>query len=296
MTLEESNNFYKQDKKEYILTNKKIINNWLKDIIEIESIDLKNIKYPENYGYVLKETIKNIIESIKDIKNLQSLIDFIANWYEIKYPDYYFEYSNNKQIRKNMNIHELINKLNRYQKDVIICGYRAGGWSSTPNIVNNKKISESSIFFCIEVITNIGGLNKNYFITINSDYKSGLVDLTGIEGKELINIIEDKYIMRGYINLDDLYNELMKCDNVECNSLKATILDRNMMLKIRKHILELVSLKLLYSKNTIPEYGYERAKTFIKEFNNSLNTNLNTNKIDEIMNTNYVIVKKLHKN
>ena len=41
-------------------------------------------------------------------------------------------------------------------------------------------------------------------------------------------------------------------------------------MELRHRILQLVALKLVYSKNTIPERGYERAKRFINEFNKKL--------------------------
>ena len=43
----------------------------------------------------------------------------------------------------------------------------------------------------------------------------------------------------------------------------------------------------MYSKNTIPERGYERALRFINEFNKKMNLELSTEEIDEIMNRDY---------
>ena len=172
MTIKEANNFYKQDKKEYILSTKVIINKWLKDIIEKESIDLKNVEYPEDYKYVLKETLKHIYKSIKDIKDLQKLVDFIVTWYEIKYPNNEFELYNgtiyvlNDKVRlaQYMDVDELIKRLNEDQKAIMICGYRAGGRSSIPIIINKKKIRDYSIFFSIDVTNTIGGMNNDYSI------------------------------------------------------------------------------------------------------------------------------------
>ena len=58
-------------------------------------------------------------------------------------------------------------------------------------------------------------------------------------------------------------------------------------MELRDRILQLVALKLLYSRNTIPERGYERSKKFINEFNKELNLTLSTEEIDEIMRRNY---------
>ena len=49
----------------------------------------------------------------------------------------------------------------------------------------------------------------------------------------------------------------------------------------------MTTLKLIYSRNTIPEYGYERAKKLINEFNRKLNINIKTNRVDEIINKDY---------
>ena len=78
MTIKEVENFYKLDKKEYNLTTKNIILNWIIDIIEKEKLKLKNIKYPEDSIYALKNTIKGIYNSIEDVKELQELIDFLT--------------------------------------------------------------------------------------------------------------------------------------------------------------------------------------------------------------------------
>ena len=53
-----------------------------------------------------------------------------------------------------------------------------------------------------------------------------------------------------------------------------------------------VALKLLYSRNTIPERGYERAKRFINEFNKKLDLTLSTEQIDEIISRDYTNSEK----
>ena len=58
-------------------------------------------------------------------------------------------------------------------------------------------------------------------------------------------------------------------------------------MELRHRILQLVALKLLYSRNTIPERGYERAKRFINEFNKKLGLTLSAEQIDEIIHRDY---------
>ena len=73
--------------------------------------------------------------------------------------------------------------------------------------------------------------------------------------------------------------------------LKADVDDHNCDLELRKRILQLIALKLLYSQNTTPGRGYKRAKKFIDEFNKELHLNLSSEKIDNIINTNIEIEK-----
>lgn len=294
MTIKEAENFYKQDNKEYNLTSKEIIKDWINDIIEIEKINILNVKYPENYMHTLVSVIKNIYNSIKDIKELQELIDFLTIWYEIKYSNKYFEgYKTSLKLQNAMSYKEMLERLNDKNEDLMLCNYRSGGWSALPIIINDKVISEDSIFFGIDIKNNINGLKTDYYISINADSKTGLLSL---KYNRIGNFIDKKYKEQGFITLEELYNELEKCnEEIEYNSLKKTILDKKLREKIRKEILELVSLKLLYSENTIPEYGYERAKRFIDEMNREMNINLKTDKIDKIMNKNYSNSKKLIK-
>lgn len=293
MTIKEAENFYKLDKKEYNLTTKNIIFNWTNDIIEKEK--LKNIKYTEDSIYALKNTIKGIYNSIEDVKELQELIDFLTIWYEIKYPNSFFETFNNisYKLTSAMNFEELLQRLDNNKKDFILCNYRTYGWSSTPIIINGETISDESIFMCIDIKRVVNELNDDYIIAIYADKKTGLLKTKHIG---LENLINNKYIKKGYMTLEELYNELEKSENsIKYISLKETILDKKFREKIREKILEMTTLKLIYSRNTIPEYGYERAKKLINEFNRKLNINIKTNKIDEIINKDYSDVKKLKK-
>ena len=56
---------------------------------------------------------------------------------------------------------------------------------------------------------------------------------------------------------------------------------------MKKKILELTALKMLYSENTLPIYAYPRIKYFIKEFNETYDIDLDCQRIDEIMNIDY---------
>ena len=77
-------------------------------------------------------------------------------------------------------------------------------------------------------------------------------------------------------------------DELDFSELKKCIYNHDCDLELRRRVLQLVALKLLYSKNTIPERGYERSKRFINEFNKKLGLTLSTNQIDEIIYRDYI--------
>ena len=50
---------------------------------------------------------------------------------------------------------------------------------------------------------------------------------------------------------------------------------------------------MIYSKSTLPEYGYIRAKRFIRMINKEYDLNLTTDRIDQIMGIDYSDTKKV---
>ena len=91
------------------------------------------------------------------------------------------------------------------------------------------------------------------------------------------------------ISLDELLVVLSEkyVDELDFTELKESVYDHDCDMELRHRVLQLVALKLLYSKNTIPERGYERAKRFINEFNKKLNLTLSTEEIDEAIGRDY---------
>ena len=91
------------------------------------------------------------------------------------------------------------------------------------------------------------------------------------------------------LNLDELLSIFKEkyTDELDFTELKESVYDHNCDMELRHRILQLVALKLLYSRNTIPERGYERSKRFINEFNKKLGLALSTEQIDEIIHRDY---------
>ena len=268
MTIAEAERFYGQDKKDYEIENNKEFLTWLKTSIK------------DGYHCFIKP------------EELQELIDSIVNWYEIKYPEReleYFEgirYINFKDIRRIsdvMDIRQLLFRLPHNQLCLMECGYRARGYGQYPIYDNGKEIGwKTQIFMriCRKNEKEYEDEKTPYFL-LHADYMTGEV-LNDYELEEYLDSEER-------ISLDELlsiFNERYT-DELDFTELKDCVYNHNCDIELRHRILQLVALKLLYSRNTIPERGYERAKRFINEFNKKLGLTLSTEQIDEIIHRDY---------
>lgn len=263
MTIKEATKFYKNNEKKYIITNNKEFLSWLKDSIK--------------QGY----------NAFLNIEDMQDMINNIANWYELKYPEremeYYYgiryeEFKDIENLSKKMNLKQLLYRLPENQMYLIEGGYRASG-TGIRTIYNDEgkpSGSKGIIFMSIERKDRDRCREPKSFI-ITADYKTGDLEID-YNIKKITNNAKP-------IKIDDLY-ELIDAkynDTLEYKDLKQCILNHNKDLELRDRLLSLTALKLLYSDNTVPERGYERAKRFINEFNKKLDLNLSTNEIDGLI-------------
>lgn len=267
MNLREARRFYEQDKKKYIISKNKELLTWL------------------------KEVVKNGYHPFVDIEQLQELVDNIVNWYEIKYPNReleyyqgvtYFDFKNIKSLSKYMDIQQLMYRLPAEQLDLIKCEYRAngGGILGTYNEQGERNGEKTIVFMRIDR-KNI--INKFSIKPNESPYF--LLCAFADTGKIKIDSEIENYIKDESISLDELLMLFQSKyeDKLDFSSLKECIYDHNCDLELRRKILQLTALKILYSHNTVPNMGYERAKRFIHEFNKKLDLNLSTKEIDELI-------------
>lgn len=277
MTIKEAKNFYAQDKKEYKILNNKEFLKWLNDFY-------KNGYYP-----------------FIDILELQKFINTIKNWYEMKYPEREMEYYDGIQycgmenvtpLSKTMDIKQLLYRLSNNQLFLLEGEYRsnAGGNRDVRN--ENGEIIGHKPFIMIRIDKkNINDDINNrapfyFYIDANLDGKVNYIDfsekfddkidLSNTTLDQLLKIFKEKYSEKyDFYKLEEcVYNH--KCD-----------------LELRNKILQLVALSILYSKDTTPKRGYERAKRYINEFNKKLNLNISSEEIDEIMSRDYNYDKEI---
>lgn len=271
MTIAQARKFYEQDQREYNLEENKEFLSWFKDKI-------KNDYYP-----------------FIEIEELQELINNITYWYEIKYPEREFEFEEGIKnldfksiapLSKSMNIYQLMYRLSDDQLCLINGEYRSN-CGGIRNIYNggSKVVDQKAVLYIV-----IKQINNNYNA---NGINNNLIICAYPNGEVIINDDLKKYVDKERINLDELLSlfEEKYSHNLDFSVLKADVDDHNCDLELRKRILQLIALKLLYSQNTTPGRGYKRAKKFIDEFNKELNLNLSSEKIDNIINTNIEIEK-----
>ena len=271
MTIAQAERFYEQDSKKYeILKNKELLS-WLKN------------------------SVKNGYHSFIDIEGLQKFVDNITNWYEIKYPERemefyegirYSDFENIKPLSKLMDIKQLMYRLPCEQLYLIECYYRSTG-QGFRNVYDDKNeiVAKKPILFMSIYRKNIeSSILPNFLLHADTD-----------NGK-----VEIDYNLKDYVNTDNItLNELLNLfrekysEEFSFTELEKCVYNHNCDVELRNKVLQLVALKLLYSRRTIPERGYERAKRFINEFNKKMNLNISTEEIDNAISKDYTNTEKV---
>lgn len=211
MTLEELRRFYEQDKEEYIIAKNKEFLNWLMGAID-----------------------NSYLPSIS-INSLQELIDNIASWYEIKYPEREMELSRNRDIdferinslndlSKVMNIRQLIFRLPPDQLRFIKCFYRSIGCISRDihdDVVYNdfgEMVGHKTFLF---MPIKIKGVEDTPF-TVNGELTAFKLFADPNNGQVDVNYDLKDYISDKKITLDELlsvfkekYNDKLEFTNLE---------------------------------------------------------------------------------
>lgn len=228
MTNAEAEKFYEKDKKEYMLNKNKQFLKWYREMT--------------NSGYCV----------FIDLEELQETIDRIADWYEYKYPNREFEFYEGVRdpkfqditsISEHMTVFQLLFRLPHNSLCLLEGKYRFCH-VSIPYIEDKKPKCRYD-----------GGTS------ISIDSITGMIRCGSLN---YIGITTDSDL-RVDIAVDYLKRYHKEC-YVDYKPLENTVFQHNIDIELRKKILELASLKLMYSRNSKPEWGYERAKRYINEF------------------------------
>lgn len=251
MTGFEMDNFYQLDKKEYILEN--------------------NLEFMKWYSCFVKEGFQSIL----NLEQMQNLIEEIANFFEIKYPNRMLEkiiygvnirlddsFKDVFMISKLFDINQLKYRLHHDKVQFLECSYG--------NVISLEK--EKKHLFDLDKVS----------IRVFSD---GTLDKFDLEFLQISGFLED---ISGIDRIENLFGRLESIPtDINYSELKKWIEYHRNCIFLRNRVLALVPLKLLYSESSNPDFGYFRAKSFVRMFNKEYGTGFNLQQLDQIMAIDY---------
>lgn len=150
-------------------------------------------------------------------------------------------------------------------------------------------ISELLIWFTYPHIKRKKHIWECSFTSIRIDDKSY------IDPYDLEDLKENKFLenIKCIKKASDLLGRFIESTaEADYSELTNVVLTHKANIKLRNMVLKLIPLYMIYSKNTLPEYGYIRAKSFIRMFNKEYDLNMDTEEIDEIMSRDYSNIEK----
>ena len=271
MNIAQVERFYEEDKEKYNVYKNKELLSWLKKM--------------NKEGYTPSVSMSQ----------LQMLIDNIAYWYEMKFPERemecskgvsYFNFENIESLSKIMDIEQLMFRLPREQLGLLECNYRSNGGGIRSVYDENGKI----IYYRMVLYINIYNKNKKDKYTCDGNDTLGILLCADKEGgKVIVNSDLECYTDKSTITLDELLKLFKEkySDVLDYSELERCVFIHDCDMELRRRILQMAALKLLYSLRTLPENGYERAKKFILDFNDRFDLKLSTYEIDEIISREY---------
>lgn len=246
--------------------------------------ETENFRLLDNKEYILVK--KRLIGtkwdrsfSLSDMKEIQKMINDITSFYEIKYPDQLFNefmYAdmNRSEIKKNLEIAKYL--------DFDQMEYRIDG------IKYLLKCFYQTSFHLQKNNTTV--LDQKTLVAMNQDGTINSLETEILKDSGYLDNDED------IENVFDLINRIkQEGKDINYSELEQIIKKHNNDIKLRNIVLNAIPLSILYSKNTSPDYGYVRAKHFIKEVNKKYGFDINSDYIDRIMKIDYSNIKEAKK-
>lgn len=255
-----------------------------------ENERLYDLNENKKFLYMFNHLIDEGYELFIGIDEMQDMIDRIAAWYEIKYPEREFDFydgkmtndfSKFKELSDVMDISQLFFRLTDKQQQLLEGLYRSNSSKEFPVYEAGKLTGvNKKVYFKIDRKEEDKFYDRHQDFVVSADAETGLVD---------IDYEIEKYVPDEEVYIDDLVKIFTDeySDKLDVSSIEKAANNRYLDNYLRDRLLEFVALKLLYSKRTTPERGYERAKRFMDEFNKKLGLNLSMDKLDKIMSRDY---------
>lgn len=250
-------------------------------------ITQKRYLVQENKAFLkwYKEQLNNGYLPLLTLEEIQELINKMTIWYEWKYPSRELDkiqdirFKDIQTIMDNFTLDQLNYRLNDREIEILdCCNYRAPTTARVPISVNLDENKNSCDINDFETI-----IFLSLYLKTKSQKEIGITATT--EGKIInsFNSINKKYLKKtNATTLEELlaFLEAKKYCGLDYTDLKKCILNKQIDKELRKKIIKMASLSLIYSPNTILEHGHYRAEKLIEEFNEYYGLNLSIKEID----------------
>ena len=269
MTFKERINFYDADQEKYVLITN---DDFIKRVSTVNDVKKEHNCY---------------LFSV-DVMKYQALIDYLCEWYFIKYPERELEYLDgihstdikvSESISKYMSVEQFLYRLPKDMLNLITVPYE--DISFVIKNINEEGIPYLSATICC--------IRRDSKFKVLFDPFTGKVLPESIPGITGIKDKED-------LDIEELYRILTSGDNefkYGVADLNKHIVSRTLSKDLRNEVLKLAAVKMLYDRRTTPERGFERAERFISEFNEKVcNGKLDMDYANEIMSKDYNLTEK----
>lgn len=271
MTIDEVRKFYDCDEKKYFIAGNKELLSWIKE----------NLK--QDYALFLST------------QDMQDFVDNLTYWYNLKYPDRemaFYEgtkdedFKNVKPLSQAMDFNQLRYHLSKQNLFILDALYRSSCLGVRNVYDKNNQVIGTKKVVCLQIDKKeeLSYFEPHSFL-ITADCDTGKVcDMAFLKEN-----IKDKDI-----TLDELLLILERdySEQLSFPDVKKCVYNHSCDVTLRNYLLQLVALKLLYSLNTTPERGYERAQRFLKEMNKKLYLQLKMPKFEKSLLESEVLTRK----
>lgn len=264
MTFKERINFYESDEEKYVLVTNGDFINRVKTINDVKK---------EHNCYLFSV----------DVMKYQDLIDYICEWYFIKFPERDLEYldgihSTDLQVSENisryMSVEQFLYRLPKEILKLITIPYEDISFV----IKNINEEGTPYLSLSIYAMQRLKHFNVLFNPNAGIVLPESIPEFVGISDKE-------------NITLEKLYELLTTGDNefkYGVSSIHKHVVSHALSEDLRNEVLKLAAVKMLYDRRTTPERGFERAERFISEFNESIcNGKLDMEYPNQIMSKDY---------
>lgn len=256
MTLAEYNRFENNDKKIYVVEENKEFLNWY------------------------KEKLENGYHPYLDLKGIQHLINYMVSLYEFKYCDAYFDkqrgcinvrnFIDLEDISNNIDFDQIRYRLSHKELETLDCNYRSGSGFCRPTYNEDDSFNHKKYDFFIGFELKEKNNSKKLIDHLVACRENGMVPKYELE-------LLEEYIGKMYneISLEKLLHILKINEQLDTTELEKVLFIHKTDLELRNKIFEMMLYAMIYSEETIPEYGLLRAEKFANEINEYYHLNFN---------------------